>query len=120
MRRNRTSRDSNFRSPAMESVIDTHSVAAVISAAIRRAWGEMSAPVKRYCRVVGVDPRTGRNHWEAKNCPRAPELIRLMAECDEAFEAVLAMSNRLTPETVERLLEIVTAPGGSDHESNPD
>lgn len=105
----------------LQAVIDTHSVAQAISAAIRRTFGDFSAPTKRYARVAGVDPRTARNHWEGLNCPRAPELIRLMAESDAALEAVLAMSGRLTPETVERLLELVTAPGGdAGHEGDPD
>lgn len=107
------------RGPNMTTdVIDTYSVAQRISDAIQRTVGHLSAPHKRYARMAGVDVRTARNHYEGQNCPRLPEAIRLIEQSDEAFFAVLKMANRMTPETAEKLLEIVTAPGGPDDEDN--
>lgn len=97
----------SFRDCKMQLTVNTFTVAHSVSAALRRAYGDLSAPVKRWCQAAGVDPRAGRNHYEGQNCPGAPALIRGMADCDELLFEVLRMAGRLTPETVERLLDVV-------------
>lgn len=70
------------------ATIDTYSVVQAISGALRKRWGDMRSPVKLVARATGTDVRTARNYWDGTNAPRAPELLRLMAECPEVREAV--------------------------------
>ncbi|MGR3839716.1 MAG: hypothetical protein ACU0A2_15320 [Cognatishimia sp.] len=114
MRKSRSLRDPKMHIKA-NSPPDASAIAASLASALRRAYGDFSAPIKRWSRAAGVHPRSGRNHYEGRNCPRAPELIRGMAECDELLLEVLRLSGRLTPETVEQLIDAITAP-----ESAPD
>lgn len=90
MRKNRNLRDSNWREEddMNTTTIDTFSVVQAISGALRRKWGDMRSPVKLVARATGTDVRTARNYWDGTNAPRAPELLRLMAECPEVREAV--------------------------------
>lgn len=90
MRRNRHSNDSELRETddMNTTTIDTFSVVQAISGALRRKWGDMRSPVKLVARATGTDVRTARNYWDGTNAPRAPELLRLMAECPEVREAV--------------------------------
>lgn len=100
----------------MAQLAQERGVATRIADAIRSTWGRYGRPASDAARALGVSRRTVDAWLEARQAPRAEQLVRLMAESDEAFEAVCQLAGRtpppaLTPaerEAVETALRLLT------------
>lgn len=91
--------DMKMRSQA----ITQESVAGAVSGALRRTLGSQRCAVKQVARRIGRDIRAVRGWWEGENAPRAADLILLMSQFEEVYEAVATLAGRGTPpDSVER------------------
>lgn len=77
--------------------INTALVTDTIAEALQRSWGHLRNAPKLLAREIESNERTASNLLEGKNAPSATTLIKLMAEDDEVFEAILDLANRKRP-----------------------
>ena len=73
---------------------DAQSLAAVLSAALRREFGDSPAAAKRIAKLVRANPRAARNWLEGVNAPNGEYLVLLMRHSDMMLEAVLTLACR--------------------------
>lgn len=66
-------------------------VTARLSGALRRSHGDKRHAAERIAREIDADPRAVRNWMSGVNAPRATELVKLMASCDEIAAEVLQL-----------------------------
>jgi len=69
-------------------------LAHVVSLALQRAHEGQTAPVQRICQRMRKHKDVVGNWWRGKFAPRGDDLITLMSEYDEVFEAVMQMTGR--------------------------
>lgn len=93
----RINRPRNFRFPDrlnMPTATSTFDYVNSISEALNRAV----SPFKKPCAVieerVGRSARAAKNWLTRENGPGGPELVDLIREFDEVYEAVMLMANR--------------------------
>jgi len=67
---------------------------AVISHALKEAFGDSRSAIKAVARSTGAHERAVRNWFDGKNAPSGQHLINLMRQSDVVFEAVLVLSCR--------------------------
>lgn len=80
--------------PMTEVALDTMTVTEVLSGAIRKGFGDLKAATKRIAQAARTNTRTAKNWYEGNNAPDATNLIMLMRESDEVFQAVLELAGR--------------------------
>ena len=73
----------NIRGGSMSAAITAEALTARITPVLRRAYGESRHAAKRLSRDASVSPRCAENWLDGLNAPRAAELVRLMAQCDD-------------------------------------
>jgi hypothetical protein len=76
------------------------SVAAAISDALRSEFSGARDAAKTIARSVSATPRTVKGWLAGDAAPRAAELVRLMAEFDEVYLAVLCLAGRAPTATL--------------------
>ena len=69
-------------------------LAHVVSHALQRAHQGQTAPIQRICQRMRKHKDVVGNWWRGKFAPRGDDLVTLMAEYDEVFEAVMQMTGR--------------------------
>lgn len=75
----------------MSAAVTAEALTSRLTPVLRRIYGEARHGAKRLARDASVSPRTGENWLEGLNAPRAAELIRLMARCDDVAAEVHAL-----------------------------
>lgn len=109
--------DSSFPRGRSVTTLTRHSVIDTLSDALRRA-APGYAPAKQIAirigrKLMSTTDRAPRNWLQKRNAPDAVQLIALMSEFDEVYEAVIQLAGRkpistLNPEehrAIERALE---------------
>jgi hypothetical protein len=80
-------------------------LAAAISAALHREYGETHAAIKHIVRATGANERAARNWFDGKNAPNGESLIALCRNCDHVLEAVLILAGRNDILSAKRLVD---------------
>lgn len=75
-------------------------VTETIRESLRVSWGHLRHAPKLLARAIDSNERTASNMLEGRNAPSAHTLVKLMAEDDEVFAAVLRLANRQPPATL--------------------
>ncbi|HAU29824.1 MAG TPA: hypothetical protein DCW68_06940 [Rhodospirillaceae bacterium] len=76
------------------AAITQERVAGAVSTALLHAFRDRRHAAKEIGRQVGRDPRAVKN-WLGGRCPpRAAELIELMSQFGEVYDAVMALAGR--------------------------
>jgi hypothetical protein len=102
-------------------------IAAAISSALHKEFGDSHAAIKRIVRATGANERAARNWFDGHNAPNGESLIALCRNCDLVFEAVLTLSGRTDILHAKRLVDAkeklremmsliddIASPGNSD------
>jgi uroporphyrinogen-III decarboxylase len=87
--------------------ISTATVTDTIAESLRRSWGHLRNAPKLLARQIEANERTASNLLEGKNAPSATTLIKLMAEDDEVFAAILELAGRQVPGTHQSQIEAI-------------
>lgn len=85
-------------SPASFPPVTSGVCASVIGQALRRAVSPFIRRDKFIAQRTGASIRAVRNWMGEENAPTSAQLITLMREFDEIFDAVLFLSGRLPPD----------------------
>lgn len=81
----------NIREPRlMGSALTAESLTARLTPTLRRVFGERHG-AKLIARAASVSPRAAQNWLDGLNAPRAAELLRLMAECEDIAAEINAI-----------------------------
>jgi hypothetical protein len=89
--------------------INSVAVADVVAESLRKTWGHLRHAPKLLARQIDSNERTAANLLEGRNAPSAATLVRLMAEDDELFKAILALAGRDPPPSHEQIRAIKAA-----------
>jgi hypothetical protein len=81
--------------PTMHA-ITAFSVADAVRCALRSSTGFSRHAAKSIAARVGTTPRTVEDWLQGENAPQAAQLIRLIGEFDEVYEAVMELAGRPT------------------------
>lgn len=82
----------NFREGRlMGAAVTAEALTARLTPALRRHYGDARHGAKRLSRDASVSPRCASNWLDGLNSPRAAELIRLMARCDDIAAEIHAL-----------------------------
>lgn len=87
----------------------SQTVAERIADALRRWVGDMRAPAKQIASRIEAHPRTAENWLYARCAPTAADLIALMRESDEVFQAVCEMAKRSPSLSADAIADIEAA-----------
>lgn len=85
-------------------------VAAVVSEALRKAYGQERASAKAIARAANTNERTARNWLEGRALPNFMSTLRLMATTPElrsAMDRLTAMESDLDPEAERAMSALV-------------
>lgn len=72
-------------------------VTETVKESLHRTWGHLRGAPKLLARKIDANIRTASNMLEGRNAPSAHTLVKLMAEDDEVFAAILKLANREGP-----------------------
>ena len=106
-----TKSDRNFQSHSGEDFPgaggqDARSLAAVLSDALRREFGDSPAAAKRIAKLVRANPRAARNWLDGINAPNGEYLVLLMRHSDALLETVLKLAGRSELMAVSSILSL--------------
>ena len=62
-----------------------------VTAVLRERYGGMRYAARKIADLVGVSQRTAESWLHGQSAPRGPELIRLMAHCEELADQITKM-----------------------------
>lgn len=93
--------------------IDARTVSETISGALHAALYGLKKPIGFIAERISANDSTAKNIYYAKNAPSADNLIKLMREFDEVYEAVMVLSNRksvgqFAPDQIQTINEALT------------
>lgn len=91
------------------AAITPASLASVVSDCLGSSWGNIRSAAKSLARVIDTNERTASNLLEGRNAPSGATLVKLMAEDDEVFRAILKMAGRQPPAAYEEQVEAIKA-----------
>lgn len=91
------------------ATITPATLSGVIADSLMRSWGNVRSAAKQLARAIDTNERTASNLLEGRNAPSGATLIKLMAEDDQVFEAVLALAGRDPPPSHEQIKAIKAA-----------
>lgn len=97
------------RSQAGRSFPATPRFTAAIAAALHQHYGASHGGIKSVMHVAGVNERTVKNWFQAKNGPNGESLVRLCRHSDHVLEAVLSLAERHQLLRVKKLGDITNA-----------
>lgn len=81
-----------FRDGRMTAAtVTAETLSARLTPALRRAFVDARHGAKRLARAASVSPRCASNWLDGLNAPRAAELLRLMAECEDIATEINAL-----------------------------
>ena len=104
----KTPRNLRVRMP-QSLCINSVTVADVVAESLRRTWGHLRHAPKLLARKIQANERTAENLLTGKNAPSSATLVKLMAEDDEVFEAILALAGRDQPPAYEQIKAVKDA-----------
>ena len=73
---------------------DARSLAASLSDALRREFGDTPSAAKRIAKLVRANPRAARNWLDGTNAPSGEYLVLLLRHSDALLETVLTLAGR--------------------------
>jgi hypothetical protein len=89
--------------------INSATVADVVADSLKRTWGHLRHAPKLLARQIEANERTAENLLTGKNAPSSATLVKLMAEDDEVFAAILDLAGRNPPPAQEQIKAIEAA-----------
>lgn len=107
----------NFRKVRVEhgrtmpntAAITPATLTSVVSGCLGLSWGGIRSAAKCLARVIDTNERTASNLLEGRNAPSGATLVKLMAEDDEVFRAILKMAGRQPPAAYDTQIEAIKA-----------
>jgi len=89
--------------------ISSATVTDTVTASLHRTWGKLRHAPRLLARAIDANERTASNLLEGRNAPSAATLVKLMAEDDGVFAAILELANRQPAPLTERQRDAIVS-----------